>query len=93
MGSDKIHTWILKEGQLGLCKPLTYSVVQPSLRSTKLPTEWKQALDTSIFKKGSRYDPNNYHQISLTSQVCKVLEYFVSTVITGNTVSQVGALV
>ena len=81
MGPDKIHTWILKEGRQGLCKPLTM-LFNLSLNSGNLPIEWKQALVTPIFKKGSRFDPNNYRPVSLTSQVCKVLEYFVSAFIT-----------
>ena len=44
--------------------------------------DWKQANVTPIFKKGSRYDPNNYRPVSLTSQVCKILESFVSVSIT-----------
>ena len=43
MGPDKIHIWILKEGQLGLCKPLTM-LFNLSLKSGKPPTAWKQAL-------------------------------------------------
>ena len=75
-GPDKIHSWILKEGRYGLCKPLSM-LYNLSLKCGKLPTEWKQALVTPIFKKGSRYDPNNYRPVSLTSQVCKVLKSFI----------------
>ena len=81
MGPDGIHTWLLKEGRYGLCKPLTM-LYNLSLKRGKLPQDWKQALVTPIFKKGSRYDPNNYRPVSLTSQVCKVLESFVSASIT-----------
>jgi len=52
------------------------------LKTGELPIDWIQALVTPIFKKGSRYDANNYRPVSLTSQVCKVLEHFVSTFIT-----------
>ena len=30
-----------------------------------------------IFKKGDRHQPSNYHPVSLTSVVCKVLEHIV----------------
>ena len=76
-GPDKIHAWILKEGRFGLCKPLLM-LFNLSLKCGKLPTEWKQAVVTPMFKKVSRYDPNNYHPVSLTSQVCKILESLVS---------------
>ena len=76
-GPDKIHAWILKEGRFGLCKPLLM-LFNLSLKCGILPTGWKQAFVTPIFKKGSWYDPNNYRPVSLTSQVCKVLESLVS---------------
>ena len=80
-GPDKIHAWILKEGRYGLCKPLSM-LYNLSLKCGKLATDWKQAIVTPIFKKGCHYDPNNYCPVSLTSQVCKVLEFFVSGSIT-----------
>ena len=43
------------------------------------PLRLETSIFTLIFKKGSRYDPSNYRPISLTSQVCKILEFFVSS--------------
>ena len=40
----------------------------------KVPTQWKCANVTAIFKKGSKDHSCNYRPVSLTSQVCKVLE-------------------
>lgn len=42
-----------------------------------VPTQWKQALVTSIFKKGPKSDPANYRPISLTCLCCKILEHIV----------------
>ena len=39
-----------------------------------LPSEWKLADVTPIFKKGKKTDPNNYRPVSLTSSSCKLLE-------------------
>jgi hypothetical protein len=38
-----------------------------------LPTDWKAQV-TSLFKKGDKSCPGNYHPVSLTSVICKVME-------------------
>ena len=43
-----------------------------------LPTEWKCAIITPIFKKGSPSDPANYRPIALTCTCCKILECIIS---------------
>ena len=49
-------------------------IYQKSLDEGVCPEEWKCANVTPIHKKGDRTDPNNYRPVSLTSQVCKVME-------------------
>ena len=44
-----------------------------------VPSEWKEANITPLFKKGSRNKPNNYRPVSLTSVVCKLLETLETT--------------
>ena len=39
-----------------------------------IPDDWKLANVSPIFKKGSRSQVTNYRPISLTSQLCKILE-------------------
>ena len=48
-----------------------------SLDSGECPDDWRSANVTPIYKKGDRTDPGNYRPVSLTSQVCKVLESIV----------------
>ena len=45
-----------------------------SLEEGIVPSEWKEANITLLFKKGSRDKPENYRPVSLTSVVCKLLE-------------------
>ena len=48
-----------------------------SLEEGIVPSEWKEANFTPLFKKGSRNKPENYIPVSLTSVVCKLLETFI----------------
>ena len=45
-----------------------------SLEEGIVPSEWKEANITLLFKKGSRNKPENYRPVSLTSVICKLLE-------------------
>ena len=45
-----------------------------SLEEGIVPSEWKEANITLLFKKGSRNKPENYRPVNLTSVVCKLLE-------------------
>ena len=48
--------------------------VNKSLTTGEVPTDWKKAQITAIFKKGDRKKAHNYRPVSLTSITCKVLE-------------------
>ena len=75
-GPDKIYPIILKELHDELKVPLTY-LFKLSLKEGKLPSDWKHAEVTAIFKKGIKTDPGNYRPVSLTSIICKILESFI----------------
>ena len=72
-GPDGIHPRVLKECASELAGPL-HILFQTSLSEGSLPTAWKEARVTPIFKKGSRTDVDNYRPVSLTSVCCKVME-------------------
>ena len=72
-GPDKIHPRLLKELAHELSDPLT-KIFNTSLKQGRLPTIWKRAQVTAIFKKRSRKEPCNYRPVSLTCIACKVLE-------------------
>ena len=72
-GSDVFHPYVLKETAQEMSLPLSL-IYQKLLNEGVCPDEWKCANVTPIHKKGDRTDPGNYRPVSLTSQVCKVLE-------------------
>ena len=53
-----------------------------SLQTGSVPSDWKYANVTPIFKKGSKCDPGNYRPISLTSHVCKIMETIIKSYMT-----------
>jgi len=75
-GPDGIYPRILKEFATELADPLA-KIFKASIDSGQLPSYWKIAKVTPIFKKGDKKDPSNYRPVSLTSIVSKVLEKIV----------------
>ena len=72
-GLDKIHTRLLKELSFEVSEPLKV-IFETSLRHSKLPSIWKLASITAIFKKRNKKYPENYRPVSLTSVPCKLLK-------------------
>ena len=71
-GPDNVHVNVLSNC-LDLDKPLAMLFDQ-SMRTGRLPQDWRDADVTPLHKKGSREIPENYRPVSLTSQVVKLLE-------------------
>ena len=77
-GPDGISPAVLKACHHSLATPL-HTIFSLSMRSGKLPREWKKAIVTPIFKnKGSKNDPKMYRPISVTSIVGKLLEKMIN---------------
>jgi hypothetical protein len=72
-GTDGIHPLFLKECAAQISVPLSI-IFKESLKSGMVPSIWKDANVTPIFKKGKKCDPSNYRPISLTAIPCKVFE-------------------
>ena len=72
-GPDRLHPRILKECANKLANSLCL-MFNKSLRLGKLPSDWKQANITPVFKIGSKTLVPNYRQISLLSIVSKLCE-------------------
>ena len=72
-GPDGLHPRVLKESADVIALPLTL-IFNKSLSEGVVPNEWKVAHVTALFRKGKVTSPGNYHPVSLTSVVCKLLE-------------------
>ena len=72
-GVDGIVPKLLMEGVEQISTPLA-KLFNLSLEEGIVPSEWKEANITPLFRKGSRNKPKNYRPVSLTSVVCKLLE-------------------
>ena len=75
-GPDNIPTRFLKEFAAELAPCLTL-IFKASLKQGKVPSEWKQANVTALFKKGDSTSAANYRPISLTSVCCKLMEHVI----------------
>ena len=76
IGPDDQHARLLIELADELSEPLA-AFFNETIRQGKLPSDWKLAFISSIYKKGSRNHAENYRPISLTSIICKVMESFI----------------
>ena len=72
-GPDGIPARLLRECAVQIAPSLT-DLYNLSLSSGKIPTEWKTANVTPVFKKDSKNSVSNYRPISLLPIVSKVLE-------------------
>ena len=75
-GPDELPPRLLKTVAEELSPALTV-LFQQSIDSGTVPSQWRQAIVTSIYKKGAKSDPANYRLISLTCLCCKILEHIV----------------
>ena len=72
-GVDGIRPKLLMEFFYQISTPLA-KLFNLSLVEGIVPSEWKEANITPLFKKGSRNKPESYRAVRLTSVVCKLLE-------------------
>nr|XP_006825930.1 PREDICTED: RNA-directed DNA polymerase from mobile element jockey-like [Saccoglossus kowalevskii] len=79
-GPDNFHPRFLKEVANVIYEPL-FVIFRKSVGEGTVPSAWKEANVTCIFKKGNRSDPGNYRPVSLTSVICKLLEKLVRSAV------------
>jgi len=77
-GPDGYTPFMVKSLVESIVLPLTL-IFSASFTFGKLPTMWKKAIVTPVFKKGLPSDVNNYRPISLTSVFCRIMESVIKT--------------
>ena len=75
-GPDKIPNRLLKECATEIAPSLVL-LFQASIKQSKVPSEWKHALVSPIFKNGDKSLPSNYRPVSLVCVCCKILEHII----------------
>jgi hypothetical protein len=72
-GPDNIHPHLMRETKNEMAIPLNI-IFRKSLDTGQVPSDWRTARVTPIFKKGIKTLASNYRPVSLTSVPCKILE-------------------
>jgi len=72
-GDDNMSSRILKVLSKEIAMPVA-AIFCKSLDSGQVSRDWRTANVSPLFKKGSKHQVDNYSPVSLTSQVCKIVE-------------------
>ena len=75
-GPDGIPNIVLKVCSKELA-PVISHIFRKSIETGELPTDWRNAHVTPIYKKGNKHHASNYRPISLTCVCCKILEHII----------------
>ena len=75
-GVDNFPPGLLKDAALVLTKPLTF-IINLSLETGVVPSEWKVAKVIPLYKSGSQAEIDNYRPISILPTFSKILEKIV----------------
>jgi hypothetical protein len=68
---------ILKDLQ-NFTAPILTIILQKSLQTGCIPTDWKHANVAPAYTKGEKYNAANYRPISLTCISCKIMEHVIT---------------
>ena len=75
-GPDNIPVRILKECAEQIA-PFLQAMFTQSFETGNIPSDWKMAFITPLFKKGDRSLPSHHRPVSLTSVCSKLMEHIV----------------
>ena len=79
-GLDGIHPKLLFELRCIIAEPLS-KLYSKSLELGTVPSSWRKAGVTPLFKKGKKSEAQNYRPVSLTSIMGKIMESILKDVI------------
>ena len=82
-GSYNLGPRLLKELAEDIA-PLLLMILHKSLATGEVPDDSRTANVTTAFKKGQKYQAENYRPISLTSICCKIMEHVIASQIMNN---------
>ena len=71
-GNDNLPVGMLKDASSAISSPLCF-LVNMSLSQGTVPTEWKEASITPIYKSGPKNELENYRSISVLLMLSKIL--------------------
>ena len=80
VGSDGLSPRLLKNIKDMIIEPL-FLLFNQSMQAGEVPEDWHLAYVSPIYKKGSRDYAGNYRPVSLTSQLCRVMESLIRDVL------------
>ena len=69
-GLDGISARLLKDAAPEVSELITY-IINLTISTSTIPSEWKTAKVTPIYKSGDKSDPNNYRPISVLPLISK----------------------
>ena len=72
-GLDGISARLLKDAAPEVSESISY-IINLTISTSTIPSEWKTAKVTPIYKSGDKSDPNNYRPISVLPLISKVME-------------------
>ena len=79
IGPDKVYDLVLKKCASSFSTPLAI-IFKNSVTIGQISKIWKQANVTPLHKNELKLSPKNYHPISLTCIICKILESLIKDI-------------
>ena len=77
-GPDNLGPRVLKELTEDI-SPILLMIFRRLLKTGEIPEDWRTANVIPVYKKGQKYQADNYRPISLASMCCKIMEHVIAS--------------